>query len=49
MLKISQLVNDELCTGCGLCVSEEPNSLKMHKNEFGFIVPQVVGEQTGMA
>lgn len=48
MLKISQLVNDELCTGCGLCVSEEPNSLKMHKNEFGFIVPQVVGEQTGM-
>lgn len=43
MVKIMDLVNAELCTGCGLCVSEAGGSLEMRWNENGFLTPHKVG------
>ncbi|MNQ54280.1 coenzyme F420-reducing hydrogenase subunit beta [compost metagenome] len=37
-ITISEIVNQDLCTGCGICVSES-NSLKMQWNSEGFLVP----------
>lgn len=36
--KIEDIVNNDLCVGCGLCISESKTS-KMHWNEQGFLVP----------
>jgi coenzyme F420-reducing hydrogenase beta subunit len=36
--KVEDVVNNNLCVGCGLCVSESTTS-KMHWNEEGFLVP----------
>lgn len=38
--KISDIVNANMCTGCGLCVSESENS-KMIWNKEGFLVPDL--------
>lgn len=43
MVKIKDLVNAELCTGCGLCVSEATESLRMGWNAAGFLTPQELG------
>ena len=40
---ILDIVKQDLCTGCGICVSES-SSLKMGWNEFGFLVPQKIGD-----
>jgi coenzyme F420-reducing hydrogenase beta subunit len=40
---ILDIVNQDLCTGCGACVSESKESLKIGWNEFGFLVPQQIG------
>jgi coenzyme F420 hydrogenase subunit beta len=40
---ISDIVNQDLCTGCGICVSESKETLKIGWNEFGFLVPQQIG------
>jgi coenzyme F420-reducing hydrogenase beta subunit len=42
--KIEDIVRQEMCTGCGVCVSESPSSLKMEMNEFGFVVPIKINE-----
>lgn len=36
---IEDIVKADLCTGCGVCVSESPDTLKMHWNKNGFITP----------
>lgn len=41
---ILDIVKQDLCTGCGICVSESPLSLKMGWNEFGFLIPQKIGD-----
>jgi coenzyme F420 hydrogenase subunit beta len=41
---ILDIVNQDLCTGCGICVSESPDSLRMHWNESGFLTPQQIGD-----
>ena len=41
---ILDIVKEDLCTGCGICVSESLSSLKMGWNEFGFLVPQKIGD-----
>lgn len=41
---ILDIVKQDLCTGCGICVSESSSSLKMGWNEFGFLVPQKISE-----
>lgn len=38
-MKIIEIVNEDLCTGCGMCVSESPDELKMQWNKNGFLVP----------
>ena len=42
MMAIAQLnpVN-QLCTGCGICVSESGGSLKMDWDEHGFLIPHI--------
>lgn len=41
---VLDLVNQDLCTGCGICVSETPNSHKMGWDEFGFLKPKKIAE-----
>ncbi|TDD77022.1 Coenzyme F420 hydrogenase/dehydrogenase, beta subunit C-terminal domain [Flavobacterium caseinilyticum] len=41
---IQEIVKQELCTGCGICVSESPSSLKMQWNEYGFLTPHQIGD-----
>jgi coenzyme F420 hydrogenase subunit beta len=36
---IEEIVKQEMCTGCGVCVSESPDSLKMEMDKDGFLVP----------
>ncbi|MCB4809219.1 Coenzyme F420 hydrogenase/dehydrogenase, beta subunit C-terminal domain [Tamlana sp. 62-3] len=44
-LVIDKIVNNDLCTGCGICVSFcENKALKMEWNEYGFLVPNQIGE-----
>lgn len=40
---IQDIVKNELCTGCGLCVSESEDA-KMVWNEYGFLVPDISTE-----
>lgn len=41
---ILDIVAQDLCTGCGICVSESRNSLKMEWDKFGFLKPYMIGE-----
>ncbi|MEE4287538.1 MAG: Coenzyme F420 hydrogenase/dehydrogenase, beta subunit C-terminal domain [Mariniphaga sp.] len=42
---ITEVVNQDLCTGCGLCVYKCPSgALKMNWNEYGFLVPEIADE-----
>ena len=41
---IKDIVKQELCTGCGVCISESPAALKMQWDELGFLTPQKIGE-----
>jgi coenzyme F420-reducing hydrogenase beta subunit len=48
--KIEDIVRQEMCTGCGVCVSESQGSLKMELSEFGFLIPVQINEKfTGNA
>lgn len=49
MVQIKDLVKNNLCSGCGVCVSEQPDKLKMIMNEEGFLVPQQNDEGTELA
>lgn len=41
---IAQIVDNDLCTGCGLCTYKCPsNALGMSWNEEGFLVPELTG------
>lgn len=40
MIQVEDIVKSELCTGCGVCVSESEGNLSMHFNSDGFLVPQ---------
>lgn len=42
---ISDIVKNELCVGCGLCVSESSKS-KMVWNDYGFLVPSLDSQFT---
>tara|TARA_R110002072_G_scaffold224998_1_gene382112 strand:+ start:32366 stop:33709 length:1344 start_codon:yes stop_codon:yes gene_type:complete len=42
-LTIKDIVNSNLCVGCGVCISEANNS-KMVWNEEGFLVPDITKE-----
>lgn len=37
---IKNIVNQNLCTGCGMCISESESSLVMDWDEYGFLVPK---------
>jgi coenzyme F420 hydrogenase subunit beta len=39
---IDDIVNQDLCTGCGICVSESPESLKMEWDKYGFFKPRKI-------
>lgn len=41
---IEEIVAQEMCTGCGICVSESPESLRMNWNDDGFLVPKKIAE-----
>jgi coenzyme F420-reducing hydrogenase beta subunit len=42
---ITEVVNQDLCTGCGLCVYKCPSgALKMNWNDYGFLIPEVVND-----
>jgi len=41
---IKDIVNYDLCTGCGICVSESSNSLKMEWDDFGFLKPVKIAD-----
>lgn len=43
--KIEAIVKQEMCTGCGVCVSESPDSLKMEINDYGFFVPKIINKE----
>jgi coenzyme F420-reducing hydrogenase beta subunit len=45
--QIQEVINNDLCTGCGLCISESNGSLKMELNEFGFLVPIIINDNIG--
>lgn len=38
-ITIQDIVKNDLCTGCGLCVSESAGTLKMQWDEYGFLKP----------
>lgn len=39
---INEIVNQELCTGCGVCISQDKSKKSiMFKNKYGFLVPDV--------
>lgn len=39
---LSNLIQQGLCTGCGICISEDStNKAYMHVDEYGFLVPEV--------
>src|SRR5690554_6780848 len=40
---IKDIVNNKLCVGCGLCISESEDS-KMILNDEGFLVPDITKE-----
>lgn len=43
-LVIEQVVNNDLCTGCGLCTYTCPSkALEMKFNDYGFLVPELTG------
>ncbi len=45
IVTIKDIVQNQLCTGCGVCVSEDKTtSLQMSWNEEGFLTPQQVNE-----
>ncbi|EOX3399103.1 Coenzyme F420 hydrogenase/dehydrogenase, beta subunit C-terminal domain [Vibrio cholerae] len=46
MVQIKDIVKNNLCTGCGVCVSEQPDRLKMVINEEGFWVAKQIGNGT---
>ena len=46
--KIEDIVKNEMCTGCGICVSESNDSLKMDWNENGFLIPKLIKEDNGI-
>ena len=44
-LVIEQVVNNDLCTGCGLCTYTCPSkALEMKFNDYGFLVPELTGD-----
>src|SRR5690554_2973460 len=49
MVQIKDIVKNNLCSGCGVCVSEQPSKLKMIMNDDGFWVPQQMEEGTEMS
>ncbi|CAM3644601.1 Coenzyme F420 hydrogenase/dehydrogenase, beta subunit C-terminal domain [Flavobacterium gelidilacus] len=40
---ILDIVNADLCTGCGICISESSGKLKMDWNDHGFLTPKPIG------
>lgn len=49
MIQIKDIVKNKLCSGCGVCVSEQPDKLQMVMNDEGFLVPQQLAEGTELA
>ncbi len=41
MYSIKDLVNEQLCTGCGVCISEKSIEGQMKWNENGFLFPDI--------
>lgn len=39
---IQDIVDNELCTGCGICVTEDAENLKMEFDDQGFLVPKQI-------
>ncbi|SHM19597.1 Coenzyme F420-reducing hydrogenase, beta subunit [Flavobacterium saccharophilum] len=39
---VLDVVKQDLCTGCGVCVSESKSTLKMGWDKYGFLVPQKI-------
>lgn len=49
MIEIKDIVEQKLCTGCGACVSEAPDKLKMAFNDEGFLVAEQLSSGTSQA
>lgn len=49
MTQIKDIVQNNLCIGCGVCVSEMPDKIKMEVNNQGFIVANQIKEGTSSA
>lgn len=44
---IDNVINNDLCIGCGICVYMcGSKALEMHWNEYGFLVPKLIGKCT---
>lgn len=41
-LDIQDIVDNELCTGCGICVSEDPENMEMVFDQHGFLIPKQI-------
>lgn len=41
-MNINEIIKNDLCTGCGVCISEDSKKdSKMDWNEYGFLVPNI--------
>lgn len=49
MIQIKDIVKNQLCTGCGICVSEQPEKLRMTMSDEGFIIPEQLSDCTAEA
>lgn len=47
MINIDTIVKNQLCTGCGACISEDTSKTSfMHWDEYGFLVPKTTPESS---
>lgn len=42
LVTIKDIVENDLCTGCGACVGESENVISMEWNSDGFLVPKII-------
>lgn len=47
MITIDTIIENQLCTGCGACISEDTSKTSfMHWDEYGFLIPKITPESS---